>query len=564
MANIREAFEYAAKNPNSDFARNLGELAKSGSLDVEARRNGIDLTPFKPTTPKTPEVTSNDLFSNYDTEKYGIGPKVTAYTGGQQLGQGLAVGIRNVTGEINQTGNEEGQMFRDQQAVINELQKMRQISNTDPKKARLLNLLARMSGQTAVTQAEIDPGTTITDKQLLGDTLQLGTTLLGAGSLPGIVQAPGIVQGIKTGAKIGAGFGAVGNVAQGLKNNDSSGELLKQGIAGAAIGGATGGVLGGVAGGASDVLTKFTAKPQTAEDIAGMIAQGTKSDQKIVSKVLSSIDTTEVNRYEDLSKLLDTKATNIRSGLDLALDTDTRQFKLVDLTNKNKANYVEQALKQLKDYYKKTNAVDEYNNIVTLQKKALNDGLTVRDINNIARLHGKDLNAYNVNGQLASGLTKQAAENTRKGLKSTARTLFDNPIFEAADQQLSQLIKTKSLIDDVAANVTKLQQKVTERGFGENIGRLVFQVADKLTGGGLKGFIQSFVPRGEGLKTMNALDLERTLTKNLSLLEKLNEPNIKLPQIEKILNQIINPPKPASMVKVNKYNSQYPKYVLSP
>ena len=40
MANIREAFEYAAKNPNSDFARKLSELAKSGSLDVEAKKNG--------------------------------------------------------------------------------------------------------------------------------------------------------------------------------------------------------------------------------------------------------------------------------------------------------------------------------------------------------------------------------------------------------------------------------------------------------------------------------------------------------------------------------------------
>ena len=47
MANIREAFDYAAKNPSSDFANNLKQLAESGALDVEARKNGLDLTVFK-------------------------------------------------------------------------------------------------------------------------------------------------------------------------------------------------------------------------------------------------------------------------------------------------------------------------------------------------------------------------------------------------------------------------------------------------------------------------------------------------------------------------------------
>jgi len=48
MANLKEAFEYAAQNPTSDFANNLKELAGSGSLDQEAKKYGIDLTVFKP------------------------------------------------------------------------------------------------------------------------------------------------------------------------------------------------------------------------------------------------------------------------------------------------------------------------------------------------------------------------------------------------------------------------------------------------------------------------------------------------------------------------------------
>lgn len=48
MANLKEAFEYAAKNPTSDFAKSLEALAGSGSLDQEAKKYNIDLTPFKP------------------------------------------------------------------------------------------------------------------------------------------------------------------------------------------------------------------------------------------------------------------------------------------------------------------------------------------------------------------------------------------------------------------------------------------------------------------------------------------------------------------------------------
>ena len=69
--------------------------------------------------------------------------------------------------------------------------------------------------------------------------------------------------------------------------------------------------------------------------------------------------------------------------------------------------------------------------------------------------------------------------------------------------------------DLMSEDVNKLRNKITERGFGEKVGRLVFQVADKFTGGGLKGFIQSFIPRSAGLKLMNALDLEKALQKNL-------------------------------------------------
>ena len=48
MANLKQAFEYASQNPDSDFAKNLEQLAASGSLDGEAKKYGVDLGPFRP------------------------------------------------------------------------------------------------------------------------------------------------------------------------------------------------------------------------------------------------------------------------------------------------------------------------------------------------------------------------------------------------------------------------------------------------------------------------------------------------------------------------------------
>lgn len=71
MANLKEAFEYAAQNPTSDFANNLKELAGSGSLDQEAKKYGIDLTPFKPQVekPSTMSRLGTDLMNRVQNVK---------------------------------------------------------------------------------------------------------------------------------------------------------------------------------------------------------------------------------------------------------------------------------------------------------------------------------------------------------------------------------------------------------------------------------------------------------------------------------------------------------------
>lgn len=65
IGNLKDAMQYAAQNPDSDFAKNLESLLASGSLDQEAKKYGINTAVFKsddqkvaPDVAKAPEPTN--------------------------------------------------------------------------------------------------------------------------------------------------------------------------------------------------------------------------------------------------------------------------------------------------------------------------------------------------------------------------------------------------------------------------------------------------------------------------------------------------------------------------
>jgi hypothetical protein len=314
---------------------------------------------------------------------------------------------------------------------------------------------------------------------------------------------------------------------------------------------------------------------QTIDDTIGKIIQGTPDERNIAKKALSQIDTKGVKTYKDLTSVLDNKINTVSTKLDDVLETtSTETRRLSELTRKMKVgetevehNFVDDALRQLDDFYAKTNSIEKKTAIENLIKKAETEGLSVKEINDIAKLHGQDLSGYNASGELASGLSKQSAENTRMGVKTTAREIFGSEEYKLADKEISNLIKTRDLVKDMSLSVNKLEQKIQERGFGEKVGRLVFKVANTFTGGGLKGFVESAIPRGQGYKTLNALDLEKILSSNLKKVNKaLNAKTEK--DIVNILEDMLNQSKPARNIlniqpttKIKSNTSNIPKIV---
>jgi len=261
MANIRQAFEYASKNPNSDFAKNLDKLVASGSLNVEAQKNGIDLTPFKP----QPVV---------EAPKRTLGEKVLDFTGGKEISQGLGQAFANPEIAKQQEAVQTQQM--DIQGNLIKAIKAKRATGEDATK--LEKALADLNIQISDTgnqTGELLNQKGLTTKQVLGDALQLGTTVasvgtFGAGAeglatgtlgkatpsaVSGMAKATsfgqGLAQGAKTGAISGGTFGTATGISQGLQKDKDLGGIVKEGITTGIGGAVTGGILGGVIGGVS-------------------------------------------------------------------------------------------------------------------------------------------------------------------------------------------------------------------------------------------------------------------------------------------------------------------------
>jgi len=389
-------------------------------------------------------------------------------------------------------------------------------------------------------------------KQIIGDAAKSASYLYTGGKVPGIASeglkgkvAKTAIQGAKTGAISGSAYG-FGDSIQ--KEEKGFGDVLKDTLTGATVGGATGGLLGAGVPLAGQALAKrATDRKSRINNTVGQILQGETKDKNTLIKTLSEIDNDDIKTYQDLVDRVDEKVGLISKGLDDALEMNPniKTFDNLSLETtvggqKIKQNHVAEALDQMEQHYTKINDIPNATLIRQLREKAKAQGLTTREINNIARQHGKDLSAYNLNGELASGLSKQATENTRAGLKATSRTNFGDEISQKADAEITKLIRVRDLAQEMVEKVNDLQQRVQERGFGERVGRLLGQVIDIASGGILGSATRSLIiPRGGGLKTLNAIDLEKRLAKNLKSLQKVSDPNVTEQSIIKALEEFI-------------------------
>jgi hypothetical protein len=296
-------------------------------------------------------------------------------------------------------------------------------------------------------------------------------------------------------------------------------------------------------------LVKKTAASPTKSIPAtvGEVLQGKPVDIAKGIKAFKEIDTTDVKTYAELGTKIDDSISRLSKVVDDELAVDTTKTKLGDLTTTLKTksgntvttNYVDTALNQMKELYQKTGDVQKAADIDELIAAAKNDGLTRLDVNNISRVYNTEFGskAFSQMGEPLTSVNAQLYETIRKGLKGKARDGIGGEAAKAADEAVSSLYNTKTLVQKNIEAVNKLQQKISERGLLEKAGYLATKYADILTGGTIRGLVGGILPRGAGYKTMNALDLEDRLQKNLEVIKKASEATTEV-EMEKILSEL--------------------------
>jgi len=268
------------------------------------------------------------------------------------------------------------------------------------------------------------------------------------------------------------------------------------------------------------------------DETVGRIIQGKGDDIEQAKRALSEIDTSGVKTYEDLNMRIEDQVEALSRKLDTFLDEQPGVLKPgdLDITTKVggttvKQNFVKDSLDQLEELYLTTKDAPSVARIQNLKNKLETEGLTRREINDLARDYGGEFGrkAFGKTGDPLTSVNAQAYENTRKGLKESFRRTIDGDLPKEIDSKISDLLQTSRLTKKMEDKVNGLYQKIKKRGLFEKVSNKLGTAVDVATFRTLSGFVSRLLPSNVGLKTMNSLDIEQELGKNLKKLEKMLE-----------------------------------------
>jgi hypothetical protein len=267
------------------------------------------------------------------------------------------------------------------------------------------------------------------------------------------------------------------------------------------------------------------------DDVIGKIVQSKKASDLIdARKALSTLDTTGVKTWDDLTNITVSTRDALVKAQDEILGAIPDKYTLKQLTEtieaggkKAKRNPVETALEHLNELYSKTGETEKLLKIQAIKEVAQKEGLTVAQINQIARDYGRDMpKAFGKTGEQLTSVNATLHENTRKQVKDAARNLLPNDASKALDESMSALYTLERLTEKASESARGISNRIEERGLISKAASAIGGSADKLLGRAPSSIFTSFLIRGNvGQKTLNALQIEKNLAKNLKLLESL-------------------------------------------
>ncbi len=277
-------------------------------------------------------------------------------------------------------------------------------------------------------------------------------------------------------------------------------------------------------------VTRLAKQEEKVNDAVGRIIQGKPEDIPQAKKALMELDTEGVSTYKDLNTRTGDSIESLSKAQDAELGQYTEKYTSDTLGKYTKVgdttvvqNPVKDALDGLENAYKLSGEAPNAERIAQLRNKLETEGLTVQEINKIAKEYGVEYKdrSFDKMGNPKAGYNAESFENTRKGVKDVIRERLPNEKSKALDESMSNMYALKDLTVNMENKVNSLYQRIKNRTLAQKVGGAVADVVDLVSMGTLRGFIQKLLPSNVGLKTANSMDLERELSKNLAQVEKL-------------------------------------------
>ncbi len=387
---------------------------------------------------------------------------------------------------------------------------------------------------------------------IFGTGLEIGTTVIGGGVGAQTVKTgarAGLGQAFKAGARVGAPIGGLEAGAVSLqeeREGETLGESITDIVKDIGIGTGAGLILGGVLNSAAPSVSRAFGRASGAvregreqfqnraaikvDEFTSKIIQGKRKDIAASSRALNEIDTSDVRTYSDLFARTNDEIAARANKLDETLLQDVRKFDFDDFDvtfkkgkRETTKNTVKDAIDNLEELYEKTNDAERLVNIQNLRDTIDAAGISIKEVNDLSRVYGQEFGkkAFGKTGDPLTSVNAVRFENTRSGLKEAARNKFKGDLPKELDRSMSNMFTLQKNIEKMAEKVQGLSQRVESRNLVERFSRKLADVADVATFGGPKAFVTRFlIPSNVGQKTLNSLDLERQLSKNLRNLDK--------------------------------------------
>lgn len=327
--------------------------------------------------------------------------------------------------------------------------------------------------------------------------------------------------------------------AIGLKGASKVGSMLKGGVETAAPVARQVTELPRVVGEAVDAFSearrpaRIAAQEAKVQEAVGRITQSGSDERAIeqASRALSEVETTGVKTYADLNTAIDDKITVLANRVNAELDKDItvqpadRWVKSIRVGNQTVTqNPINDALDGLERAYELSGEVANSTRIKQLRDKFETDGFTLREANDLAREYGTEFRsrAFDKLGDPKANFQAENFENVRKGIKDVVREKMPNDVTKELDRKMSDLYATKVYTEKIENSVAQLQQRIKNRTLAQKVGGTAAQLVDLASFGTLRGFVAKIMPSNIGNKSMNALEIEAELRKNLAQIEKLS------------------------------------------